>query len=128
MAEAFNSNYSLGVRQYVAENFANETGWLISDQLAPGQYHQELRRSVFCLAPAGWELWCAPQLRPRICLPTAVTLGFLQYFLQHSIFTFSLYFSLIRVAPMALQERALFRGGPSWMHSCADIRRHRSPL
>ena len=37
------------MRQYVFRHFAREEGWLISQEILPGTYHDELRRYLFRL-------------------------------------------------------------------------------
>ena len=45
-AKAFQSDYSLGVRQYVVKHFSEQEGWLISSRSDPSTYHSELLRSL----------------------------------------------------------------------------------
>lgn len=68
------SNYSGGVRQYIAANLSNADGYRITG-VRSTSYVQDIMQSVFCLAPHGWHKW-SPRPAYAIllgCIPVAIS-------------------------------------------------------
>ena len=67
--------YSFGARQTVARMFQHHPGYLIHPGALAG-YQQQLARSKFCLAPAGWG-W-GGRVKSSVvhgCVPVIVQVG-----------------------------------------------------
>ncbi|EKX50224.1 hypothetical protein GUITHDRAFT_104038 [Guillardia theta CCMP2712] len=71
----YNKDYSLGIRQLLLRRYSRVRGWVVSDRINSSSYHDELLRSVFCLAPAGWELWSVRFFEAILlgCIPVLLT-------------------------------------------------------
>lgn len=56
LADHRGTNYSRGVRQFLADFLAAAPGFRITPARHP-RYLHDIRRSLFCLAPEGWHAW-----------------------------------------------------------------------
>lgn len=68
------SNYSGGVRQYIAANLSDADGYRITG-VRSDTYIEDMKESVFCLAPHGWHKW-SPRPAYAIllgCIPVVIS-------------------------------------------------------
>lgn len=74
VSDSRGSNYSGGVRQYVAEHIANKPGYRITG-VRSGSYLQDLGASKFCLCPEGWHPWSPRPVYSVLlgCIPVVVS-------------------------------------------------------
>lgn len=68
-------HYSHGVRAKLMDMFSGRPGWVVSDgMISRGAYLEEMRNSVFCIAPrgyAGWSVRLYEALMSR-CIPVII--------------------------------------------------------
>lgn len=74
IADHRGSNYSGGVRQYVAASLANADGYRVTG-VRSESYTDDMTKAVFCLAPHGWHKW-SPRPAYAVllgCIPVVVS-------------------------------------------------------
>lgn len=68
------SFYSLGVRQYISDNFKGEPDLMLSPTRSP-TYLEDAGNSTFCLCPEGWHAWTPRPVEAVLlnCIPVLLT-------------------------------------------------------
>lgn len=68
------SNYSGGVRQYIEAHLRDREGYKITG-VRSKSYVQDMRESVFCLAPTGWHKWSPRPAYAMLlrCIPVVIS-------------------------------------------------------